>query len=216
METNVIKTLDWSECGVQLTALAVKTFGHPKRSTATDFAEFIRFFAADHKLMAAFLEKNAKRHSFEDCSSIATISEDACLFSCKPASALEIIFRHLKTLNTGGRLPALWSFLDEDCKAVVHFVNRKGWYAEAFFSCDEDFSALHLLEGENGISFLPAVFAKDIAPYASLAEGFLQTYLPRETFEFLSNKSGMKKKGKKSTLPAGSPPSAQKDKDDFL
>lgn len=213
MEENVLKTLQWSECGELLTALAVKNFGHPKKGSVSDFADFIRSFAADRKQMAAFLDKNANRRSFEDCSSIATALEDACLFSCEPASALEIISRHLKILNTGGKLPALWCFLDEECKAVVHFVNRKGWYAEAFFDCNEDFSVLHLLKNEKETSFLPVVFTKNIANYVSPAQGFLQTYLPRDAFQFLSKKGG-KKKGV--PFSAENKSLVQTDKDDFL
>lgn len=221
METKVIKTLLWSECEGVLFFLARENLRRPKKGNITNFAKFIRSFnTANIKNIASFLEKNANRHQFSDCSSMALISENATLFSCEPASAMEIILRHLKILNSGNRLPALWFFLDGEKKAVVHFVNRKGWYAEAYFVCNEEFSVLHLLKNDNKTSFMPAVFAPDITPYVCLTEAqgghCLQEYLPRETFQFLSNKSGKKKGKKGSSLPTDSSLSVLKDKGDML
>ncbi|MCM1323439.1 MAG: hypothetical protein NC218_04695, partial [Acetobacter sp.] len=196
-------TIDWSECEVLLTALAKESLGRPRKGKVNNFSDFIRAYAAiDLKTMESFLRDNGRRLLWSDNTSVALISEDACLFSCEPASALEIVLRHLDTLNTGGKLPALWCFLDEEKRAVVHFVNHKGWYAEVYCSCSENFSVLHLIDDEVRDVFVPVVFAEDISHFISLAEAngsyCLQKYLPRVTHDFLSNKSG-KKKDKRST-----------------
>lgn len=224
MDTHVLKTLDWSECGMPLTSLAVKTFGSPPKANITDFAKFVHSFATvGLKSFAGFLGKTVNRYDFEDYSAWTMAAENGCLFSCGPASALEIILRHLKILNSGGKVPARWCFLDDEHKAVVHFVKRKGWYAEAFFTCkrDRDFSVLHLLKNKDEHLFVPVVFAEDISHYVSLAEAngscILQEYLPRETFELLSKKSGKKKSEKTDVLPTDDIKAvAFRDKDDLL
>lgn len=220
MEKNVLKTLLWSECEGVLFALARGNIRRPKKGNIANFAKFIRSFCTVG-IISSFLEKNANRRQFGDCTSLALISEDATLFSCEPASAMEIILRHLKILNSGRRLPALWCFLDGEKKAVVHFVNKKGWYAEAYFVCNEEFSVLHLLQNNEQTLFMPAVFAPDISPYAALAEACgghcLQEYLPREAFQLLSNKSGKKNRKKDEKLPPrSSPAAAQRDNEDLL
>lgn len=195
---NVVKTIEWSQSEALLKTLALQNLGRPQKGKQADFAAFIRSYP-DTKLskMAVFLEGIAKRHDVSDVTSLASISEDACLFSCGPASAVEIILRHLQTLNSGGKVDALWCFLDEDKRAVAHFINQNGWYAEAFFLCNEDFSVLHLLEDNGNMLFLPAVFSRDISEQTTLAEAagsvILQTYLPRELYGLLANKSGKKK-----------------------
>ncbi len=195
---NVVKTIEWYQSEALLKALTLKNLGRPEKGKTKDFAAFIRSYP-NTKLpkMALFLEGIAKRRDIADVSSLAFISEDACLFSCEPSSAIEIILRSLRTLNTGGIVNALWCFLDEDKRAVVHFINQGGWYAEAFFLCNEDFSVLHILEENGNVSVLPIVFAKDISEQIALAEAagsvVLQDYLPRELYAFLANKSGKKK-----------------------
>lgn len=198
MEKNVLKTIQWSESEMVFKPLALKKFGRAKSGKTTDFAAFVRAYPrVNSPKMAAFWAEIAKCNGLTDVTSMALISEDSCLFSCGPATALEIILRHLKTLNTGGKVKALWSFIDDDKRAVVHFINQEGWYAEAFFACNEDFSVLHVLEENGGFSFVPIVFAKDISAAIAQAEAsgevFLQEYLPREAHDFLSNKSGQKK-----------------------
>jgi len=199
MNTNVVKTIEWYQSEAILKTLALKNLGRPQKGKQADFAAFIRSYPGT-KLpkMAFFLGGFAKRRDVSDVTSLACISEDACLFSCGPASAVEIILRYLRILNTGGKVDALWCFLDEDKRAVVHFINQGGWYAEAFFLCNEGFSVLHLLEGDGNMFFMPAVFAQNISEQVLMAEKaggiVLQTYLPRELYDFLANKSGKKKK----------------------
>lgn len=198
MNINVIKTLKWSECGALLTSLAREYLAPPETSQVNDFAEFIRAHSGTScKQMDLFLQKHATKLLWDDHTLATRALEDACLFSTQPASALGIILRHLEILNTGGKVPALWCFLDDEQKAVIHFINNGGWYAEAFFDCPEDFSVLHLMKNDEAVSFVPVVFTRNLASYACLAEAdgahFLQDYLPREVFQFLSNKSGKKK-----------------------
>lgn len=196
MDTKIIKTIDWSECETFLKALAQKNLGHPKEKI-NNFADFIHSHPdINLQKWITFLQNIVARKTFNDVTNIATISEDSCLFSYQYDTATDIILRALRTLNTGGRLPALWCFLDEEKRAVVHFVQRKGWYAEAFFACNEEFSVMHLIEANNGLTFMPVVFTKDITVQSALVRDagniILHSYLPRELYSFLSNKSGKK------------------------
>ena len=219
MEKRILRTVDWSDCVALLTILEMKYFGKPKRQKNSNFEEFIKSFTTNRKQMDVFLAKNVNRHIFADYTERTKAIEDACLFSQAPA--LDIICRHLRALDSGKELPTLWCFLDEERKAVVHFIYREGWYAEAYFTCDTDFSVLHLLEGEDEATFIPVVFSDDIARYVALAERggsyLLQTYLPRESFQLLSKRGGKNKDKKKDALSSGrSSLVQQKDRDDML
>lgn len=205
MDINVIKTINWSECKDIILPLAGKCFGKPKSGTPEDFTALIKAYpAVNRKLMLDFLAKKMQRKSIGDITGITLVSEDSCLFSTESGSALEIIADYLRILNTGGRLPSLWCYLDTDEKAIIHFVNKSGWYAEAFFACNEDFSAMHLFSDGKETHFLPVVFTTNLAKYKEQAvrdgENCLRQYKPRELYSFLSNKSGKKKK--KDTVPA--------------
>ncbi len=200
MDINIIKTIQWSDSEETILALAEKCLGKPKNGKPRDFVEFISAYpAVDYKRMVAFVEKVVQRHTLADITSMAAISEDSCLFSFSSDSptALEIILSSLRVLNTGGVLPSLWCFLDCDMKAVVHFVNKTGWCAEAFFLCNEDFSVLHLINDGKDTHFVPVIFTTDISRLAAKAsqneDSYLRQYLPRDLYSFLSNKSGKKK-----------------------
>ncbi len=199
MDINIKKTMRWSECKEILLPLAGKYLGKPKKGEPANFAKFVTAYPnVDCAHMCAFLERVSERNGIADITEIALVSEDCCLFSTEPGSALEVIAAHLNILNTGGRLPSLWFYLDCDEKAIVHFVNKSGWYAEAFFACNEDFSVMHLFDDGAASCFMPVVFTTDLERYIERAakdgKNCLRQYLPRELYSFLSNKSGKKKK----------------------
>lgn len=221
MDVNFVKTLNWSECKADVTALAKAHWPPLGVRKVKNFIEFIRSYSkVSSKEMAAFLYDYSDEFSTADNTSSTQIIEDSCLFSCEPASALEIIVRYLEILNTGGKVPALWCFLDDEKKAVVHFVNNKGWYAEAFFDCYEEFSAVHLVKSKENTLLIPVVFTDNLVPYASFVEEsdcFLQKYLPHKLFDFLSKK-GRKGKNKSSetSTSSGSCLHLKRDNEDLL
>lgn len=201
MNEKIVKTVMWSDAKALLSALASEKFGRTNKKPA-DFCEFIVAYpTVSKKRMVDFLENVVLNNKLSDVTSIATTAEDSCLFSAETATAIEVMLRHLNTLNTGGKLKSLWGFLDDDKKAVIHFVNKGGWYAEAYFSSPEDFSVVHLMVSNKGDKFfIPVTFARDLSKFiskASLTGGFcLHDYLPRVTGDLLS-KGG--KKGKSSS-----------------
>ncbi len=191
MEERIIKTVTWSEAKELLTTLAVEKLGRLHKKPA-NFCEFIVSYpTVSRKRMTDFLNTVVLDEKLEDVTSIATTAEDSCLFSAETATAIEIMLRHLNTLNTGGKLKSLWGFLDDDKKAVIHFVNKGGWYAEAYFSSPEDFSVVHLMTSSRGEKFfIPVTFVTDLSKLAtkvSLHGGVcLHDYLPRIKGDFLS------------------------------
>lgn len=202
MEEKIVKTVAWSDAKALVTALASQNLGRANNKKPADFCEFVVAYPmVSRKRMVDFLENVVLHKSLSDVTSIATTAEDSCLFSAETATAIEVILRHLNTLNTGGKLQSLWGFLDDDKKAVIHFVNKGGWYAEAYFSSPEDFSVVHLMISNRGDKFfIPVTFTRDLSKFVSkvsLTGGFcLHDYLPRIKGDLLS-KGG--KKGKSSS-----------------
>ena len=212
MNQEIVKTVKWSDAKELLSALANKNLGRAKNNKPADFNEFVTAYpTVTQKRMFDFLEGIVLRNSLSDVTSLAVIAEDSCLFSAEAVTAIDIVLRHLKTLNTGGKLKSLWGYLDTDKKAVIHFINKGGWYAEAYFSSSEDFSVIHLLTTAEGQKlFIPVAFIRDMSKAAakvSVTGGFcLHDYLPRVKYDFLSkggkqgkngNKNGKSKNGGK-------------------
>lgn len=218
MDVNFVKTLNWSDCKVGVTALAKAYWMPSEVRKVKNFTEFIQSYSkVSSKEMVAFLQDFSDKFHCVDDTSCAQNLENSCLFSCEPASALEIIVRYLEILNTGGKVPALWCFLDEEKKAVVHFVNNGGWYAEAFFDCHEAFSAVHLVKSKENTLLIPVVFTDNLVPYASFVEErdcFLQKYLPHTLFDFLSKKSSLR--GSQSSNTSDSCSYPRRDNEDLL
>ncbi len=200
MDNLNIQTVQWSDSKALFITLASQCFGRAKNNKPADFNEFVAAYPMIlKKRMYAFLEDGIKRKGLQDITLQATTAEDKCLLSAENATSIEVMLRYLNKLNAGEKIWSLWCYLDSERKAVVHFVNKGGWYAEAFFSCNEDFSVLHLIDSDGEKTFIPAVFCKDISKYASkvilTGSHWLQDYLPRIKGDFLS-KGG--KQGKNS------------------
>lgn len=212
MDEKVIKTILWSDAKGLLASLASKNLGRAaNKKKPADFSEFIKAYpAVSRRRMLDFLEDIAMRNAFRDVTSEATIAEDCCLFAPETATSLEIILRHLRTLNTGGILKSLWGFLDEDKKAVIHFV-KKGkdrWYAEAYFNSPEELSVLHLWSAPDGEkSFLPVTFTSDLSKISAQASAMgafcLHDYLPRYKGDLLSKKGHKKSSSEKKSESSG-------------
>lgn len=97
----------------------------------------------------------------------------------------------------------MWGYLDTDQKSQLStFINKGGWYAEAYFSSSEDFSVIHLLKTAEGQKlFIPVAFIRDMSKAAakvSVTGGFcLHDYLPRVKYDFLSKGGKQGKNGNK-------------------
>jgi len=205
----IIKTLDWTDVSAtlfqkyaRLQKLGSATIAKPK-----NFVEFMASYPlVSLKDMITFVEKVDKHAKLKDVdvTNVATLTEDSCLFATNgdSATALQIVMQYLKTLNTGGKVPALWCFLDDDKKVIVHFVNRKGYYAEIYCLTNENASALHLLTVNEQKSLVPVIFTTafddDVLQHVNeLGANCLHDYLPREKYDFLS-KGGKRNAGIKS------------------
>ncbi len=218
MNEKIVKTVLWSDAKELLAALASQNLGRAKNNKPAGFCEFMQAYPSlPIKKIGNFLEDIISRHVLPDVSQKVTFSEDSCLFAAHDVTALDIILRYLRILNSGGKIEALWAFLDRDKKAVIHFVNKGGWYVEAFFSCPEEFSAIHLLKNSRNenlfilVSMMPDL--SKLVSRVSLRGNFcLQEYLPREQGDFLS------KKGKKhcSSLTKSQTPAHQHSRRDDL
>lgn len=194
MENKNVVTYLWSESKSVFTAI----LNRGKR--ANNFNEFIFSYPLPKDKLFFELMKVSENYKLNDATDVTLLTEDSVLFDATNDSAIDIVIRHLHTLNTGGKVQSMWCYLDSDKKAVVHFINKRGWYAEVFFLCNEDFSALHLIDDPENKIFIPVVFKKDISQevkMVSLSGGkVLYQYLPRVTMEFLGKNSTKKGKGK--------------------
>lgn len=118
MNQEIVKTVKWSDAKELLSALANKNLGRAKNNKPADFNEFVTAYpTVTQKRMFDFLEGIVLRNSLSDVTSLAVIAEDSCLFSAEAVTAIDIVLRHLKTLNTGGKLKSLWGYLDTDKKS---------------------------------------------------------------------------------------------------
>lgn len=202
MDEKIVKTVTWSDAKALLSALASKNLGRANNKKPADFCEFVVSYpTVTRRRMVDFLENVVLNNQLSDVTSMATTAEDSCLFSAEHVTAIEVMLRHLNKLNTGGKLQSLWAFLDDDKKAIIHFINKGGWYVEAFFCSPEEFSVVHLMTSSRGEKFfIPVAFIKDLSKLAakvSLTGNFcLQDYLPRTKFGFLS-KGGKQSKSEK-------------------
>lgn len=194
------KTIIWDNCKKEICTQAVKILAPPEKDFAPkNFVEFISSCSnVSKKAMMSFLKANLDKNCFLDASKEVMMKENDCMsFSGKGSpSALQVILRHLKFFASGKNDRTIWCYLDTDEKAVVHFVNRNGWFAEAYFLSDVNFSAIHIVEYENLSLFIPVVFTTDLSGVAQnvslRGNNYLQNYLPSEVGDLLSKKSSRK------------------------
>ena len=200
------RTLEWTDvCAALLAKYArLQKFDAVKKPSSENFVEFMATYPnVALKDMVNFTEMVTKHAKLKnaDVTDVTTLKEDNCLFSTQgnDAAALEIVSQYLRTLNTGGKVPAFWAFLDEDEKAIVHFVHHKGYYAELYCLDFEASSALHILDDVAMKTLIPVVFMpkfddKMLDRIISEGNHHLHEYLPRERFDLLS-KGGKRKSG---------------------
>ena len=195
----IIRTFPWAENKKAIIDSAKKQFVLTTEPTT---------MAGFHDLMDAcryipnsdiyqFIKQVADKNRFIDDTKVITELENRCLLSSLPweATALEIAFQPLTELSNGTHLPTLWYYLDDETKAVVHFVFHKGFYAEIFFESKVEASALHLIQTEREQFLIVAVFTPNMDAYREVAdfEGgiCLREHKPCEKFDCLS-KGGRK------------------------
>ncbi len=194
MNEKILKTVKWSDAKELISSRADRSFGRAKKGKPADFNGFIVAYpTVTIRRMADFLNGIVLDDVLKDVTDEFLLTEDSCLLDASTATSIEIMLRYLRTLNTGGKIKSLWAYLDTEEKAVVHFINRKGWYAEAYFSCSDNMSVLHLLVSPDGEkSFIPVTFTSDLSRFTRevrLRGGFcLHDYLPRVKCNFLSKK----------------------------
>jgi hypothetical protein len=191
------KTVLWDDCKKDICTQALKILGPPaKEFPPKNFVELVSSFpTVSKKAMMSFLKANLDKNCFTDASNEVYQKENECLFISGKgySTAIGVILRYL---SHGNSAESVWCYLDIDKKAIVHFVNRNGWFAEAYFLSDANFSALHLVEMENCSLFIPVVFTTDLSEFnqnVSLrGDYYLQEYLPSDVGDLLSKKSGKK------------------------
>jgi hypothetical protein len=205
--TKIIKTIQWTaeNKGVFTLCARHSKLGKASNANPRNFVEFVASYRnCDLRSMTDFFRRYLLSGRFKDhdVTNIATLSEDSCLFSTSGSKTetLDIIQSYLDILGTGGRIPALWAYLDDEEKSIVHFVNNKGFYAELYCLSDENFSVVHLLEtGKETYAFVPVIFTTEfpddvVANTLATGSCHLHDYLPRERFDLLS-KGGRKHSG---------------------
>lgn len=193
MDYTIIKTIDWSESKKSLSAFAVKCFGRTNNSRPWGFADFVTgYISVSRKRMCAFLSDFIENTPLRDVTDDIVQLEDACLFQPDNFSAIGIVVRYLKMLNAGNKFGTTWAYLDTDKNAIVHFVNRGGWYAEVFFDAKVPSSALHIIAIGDEKHFLPVTFGSitKLRSKVYLSGNIsLQNYFPRELGDFLSKRT---------------------------
>lgn len=203
MKKKIVKTVDWTDCQASLESLAyLETGAKPK-----NFAEFLLAYGClpySHLSQACgFIEdflmnKNDHTHS-------VVLAEDKCLFAkdANGATVVSVVLDVLHSLDLGGELPSLWCYLDDEKKAIVHFVEHHGYYAEIYCEAKQNSSAVHLIETDQKKEFIPVIFTDDLTSYAKQADlrgsVCLRGYSPRETLDLLSNKSGGRRRTQEKT-----------------
>ena len=204
----IIKTIQWTAelPGIFALCARMSRLGKADNATPKNFVEFIASYSnCSDKDLLAFADRWLTNNRFKDAdvTNYATFSEDRCLFRTHGyhAEALDIVLRYLNTLNEMNKVPALWAYLDQEEKAVVHFVKRQGYYAELYCQSADECSVLHLLKRNGQKYFVPVVFSsmlpeEVISNTKSCGSYHLQDYLPREKFDCLS-KGGRKSSGQK-------------------
>ena len=193
MEKKNVMTALWSSSEM----VFKKLIQSKEAKSAKNFIDFIHGCPYPLMKLHTILEKGCLCKHIDDVTQFASITEDCNLFDASCDTSIDIIKRYLRILNNGGKVNSLWCYLDIDKKAVVHFVPKKGWYAEAYFLCDEESSVLHLTDDEYGKNVIAVKFTNNITnelKRVSLCNGYcLHDYLPRVTGDILGHSRGAKK-----------------------
>lgn len=193
----MIRTIIWSDCKEALIDQASRKLYFPCFKTVENFVDFFNYLKLVSKeRICNFLKEEILHPSYVDQSNVIGL-ENMCLFMGDIASSIDIVLDRLNTLNRDSMLDSLWCYIDCEKKAIVHFVRNDGWYAEIYFSCEKDFSALHFIYDDNQAEFIPVIFSTDISKYLHNVDVnggfFLHDYFPRDIANFIPKKSFKKK-----------------------
>ncbi|MBR5154289.1 MAG: hypothetical protein IKW58_01025 [Alphaproteobacteria bacterium] len=195
---NIKTTLEWSLNCSKL----FNSWGKGASKQAKNFNQFLFHhpLSIGKGKMYDFASNLADKCAQSNISEKVFQMEDKTMFDAS-TPFIDVVLRHIKAIEQGGEVKAHWCYLDTEKKAVVHFINKLGWYAEVYVLSDTEASYLHLFEDDMGHKVLiPVLFTKDIKKMKEKAavEGgrFLHDYLPRTTVEFLgkNTSSGFKNK----------------------
>ena len=158
MEKSSVMTSLWSKSGLVFERTA---FG--ARKDFKSFNELI--FNLHHPVDYIYntLEKACLKASVVDDGGRILSLENASLLDPSFSTAIEIVRRHLKEINAGSKDFSFWCYLDEAKRACVHFINKKGWYAELFILSELEASVIHVIDDKDGKLFIPVIFSKDIS-----------------------------------------------------
>ncbi len=181
MEKKEIMAASWPESGFifERTILgASKNF--------TGFNELIFNIHKPTNVVYGLLEKACLSNRVNDATERTMKMDDFSLFTPSISNAIGIIRNCLEAFNKNDKPHANWFYLDRAKRAAVHFINKKGWYAELFVLSNFDLSILFVIDDEQGQVFIPITFSKDISKEftkVSIEGGkFLQEY-PARTFD---------------------------------
>jgi hypothetical protein len=206
MEKSSVMTSVWSKSGLVFERTAFGT-----RKDFKSFNELI--FNMHHPVDNIYntLEKACLKSSVVNDSDRILSLENASLLDPSFSTAIEIVRRHLKEINSGSKDFSFWCYLDEAKRACVHFINKKGWYAELFILSELEASVIHIIDDNDEKLFIPVIFSKDISnefKKVSIAGGrSLQHYTPRVSDGILRRRSrgsnGETKENQAAAYPSG-------------
>ena len=218
MEKTEIMTTLWPETGV---IFERTIFGISK-----NFGSFNELIFNIHKPVDAIyslLEKVCLSNRLTNATERAFKMEDLSSFTPSIANAVFAIRNCIDDFNRNDTHHANWFYLDRAKRAAVHFVNKKGWYAELYILSNIDLSILLVIEDDNGKAFIPVTFSRDISEEftkASIEGGkFLQEY-PHRVFDGILGRHNVetvrRKKHDSPTYPHSNPRKRRKDNGDNL
>ena len=216
MEKKEFMTATWSETGF---IFERSIFGVSK-----DFGSFNELIFNIHKPVDAIyslLEKACLNSRVVDATDRTLKMENSSIFAPSIISAISTLRDCVDDFNKNENHHANWFYLDRAKRAAVHFINKKGWYAELFILSNIELSLLFVIDDVNGKTFIPVTLSKDISREFTMVsiEGgkFLQEYPARGFDGILGRHDGEAVRAKKhATYPHSNPRKRHKDNGDSL
>ena len=168
-----------------------------KANVGGNFNEFIKNYISSASKLFDVVDKATSHDGITDFSNEVVQRENQWLFTTGEEDALDIVVRQLNNLNNGDKSKPTWTFIDCGKKAVVHFIQKKEWYAEVYFFSHVESSYLHLVN-DGSKKLVSVTFTSDMSniySHVATAGGyFLRDYLPREKMDILRKGGGRCKK----------------------
>ena len=191
MEKN-IKTISWKDSGAIFLKEARKVWSNVCKSAPAEFITFIQAMSAvSSDILSFWLDNVVNSYHLQDFTESVTQDEDACLFKTNSESPvlLSIVTDYLLYYTQ----PAEWCYVDEEKKAIAHFVKRNDgvYYAELYCLGKENSSYLHFKAKGYHKILIPVNFMEGLPLVLKnkCSKKVLRDYLPREIGSLLSKRS---------------------------